>query len=148
MSRKHQFLSPALGGALLLASAALSAEAPLLALPESPAWQHSRAFVEAYNAGDGAALSRYFATRLSDRAAAEQAGIWRAAELQKLRNELGAIEVIEASGVSHVLVLNGNSRGGEAVDVVIVVNADDPARIDELRLIRAGAPDVALREAP
>lgn len=151
MFRKTTLLT-LLAGATLLAAAESAAESgaerALLSLPDSPAWQLSRGFVAAYNAGDGKALSQYFANHLSELGARQQPAPRRAADLQRLRGELGAVEVREASGLSHVLVLNARASSGEDVDVVVVVSADDPSRLDEVRLIRQVGSDVALGEAP
>lgn len=143
MSRKPILTKLILGGALLLAATSAAGEAPLLSLTEAPAWRHSRAFIDAYNAGDGAQLPSYFTEWLSRQAAVHQSAASRAAATQRLRNELGELEVIEASGVSHVMVLNARTRQGAPVEVVLVVNADDPSRVDEIRLVRA---DEALGE--
>jgi hypothetical protein len=148
MIRKTSLLTVVAAGSLLLGATGLAAEpaseAQLLSLPDTPAWQLGRGFVAAFNAGDGEALSRYFAKHLSERAAQQQPALWRAAELQRQRRELGAVEVREASGVSHVLVLNARAGSGEDVDVVVVVSVEDPTRIDELRLVRQAGSDLAL----
>jgi hypothetical protein len=150
MSRTRSFLGPVLGIGVLLAAAAAQAQAPLMALPESPAWQHGRSFVSAYNAGGSAALPRYFASHLSAHAEAQRAGSRRAAALQALRREVGEIEVVEASGVPHALVLSARTRQGEALDIVLLVNSDDPSRLDDVLVVRdAGAGSgLALRGQP
>jgi hypothetical protein len=144
MKRSSLFLAAALLAAPV--ARAVAADPPLMALPESPAWQLGRAFVTAYNQGDAASLARFLEQHLSPGAIGQQALPQRVRELQQRRRETGPVEIVEASGVPYVLVLN--ARGGTAgADVILLVSSDDPRRLEELRVVPEEA-DVAYRAAP
>lgn len=134
--------SAALVAALVASTAAADDEATLLALPDSPAWAHGRAFVAAFNTGERAPLSRFLAQRLSARALGNEALKPRLAELERVRGDVGALEVVEASGVSHVLVLAARDA-----DVIVIVSPDDPARLDDVRVVRNAVDGLALQES-
>jgi hypothetical protein len=137
MKSKLRSLRAALGSALwLFVTAAAAGEPGLWSLPESAAARAGRAFVDAYNREDVAALRGYLSAHLSEQALREEGLNARVDTLRGLRRELGPLEIVEASGVERVLVLNALGAGGDA-DIVVIGNADDPARLDGLMVIRS-----------
>lgn len=126
-----------LAASLALTSFATGAQEPrLAAVPEAPAWTLGQRFVTALNGYDRAALEHFLAENLSAAALRQLAVPARALNLLQERRRLGAVEIIEVSGVPHALVFNlRNVARTKAAEVVIVMEASDSGLADEIVLI-------------
>lgn len=146
MNRSSLTLAAAVLGATLLVGPAGAVDPPLMALPESSAWQIGRAFVAAYNRGDTESLTGFLGQHLSAGAIGQEAPASRVHELQQRRRETGPVEIVEVSGVPSAVVLN--ARGAvTGADVILLLSSDEPGRLVELRVVRDEAEGIALRGA-
>ena len=124
-------------GATLAGSAAIAGEPRLAAVPQAPAWTLGQRFVTALNGYDRPALEHFLAEHLSAAALRQQAVAPRARSLLQARRQLGAVQIVEASGVPHALVFEvRNATHTEAAEIVIVMEASDSGLADEIVLVR------------
>jgi hypothetical protein len=129
--------SSVLAAAVLLASSAAAAESPrLTSVPLAPAWTLGHSFVAALNGYDRQALEHFLIEHLSSAALRQQTAPDRARDLLRARRQMGAVEIIEVSGVPHALVFNvRNGSRTAAAEIVIVIEASDSGLADEIVLI-------------
>lgn len=144
MTRSLRFAPPALALALLVLMGPAAHAGDPAPPAEPPAWPLARAFVTAFNGG-AVPLRRYFDAHVdAPDAAARDAHL---AQLLALRARLGAVAIVEASGIGDALVVNvRTARAGDA-DVVLVVDGDNPRQLAVLRMIDQ-AETLALGAAP
>jgi len=119
---------------LMLGLAAASMWMPMAATAEQPALQpDEKAFVEAFNRNEREPLADYIRWHYSAAALAAQSVDQRVAELQKLQRQFGRLTPVEASGVSRIAVLSADSsRSAHGVDIVLLHNDSETARIDNI----------------
>lgn len=126
----------------------LVAAAALLSLPalaESPATLEpgDRAFVEAFNQGERAALTAYVQTHFSASALARRGADERVDELLNLHQRFGPLTPVEISEVSRVTVVGADAgRAPQGADIVVLHDGENPERIADL-WIHATSAEVA-----